>query len=351
VKFRSAAVKLFIFAAFTGAVTIMLASVIGNFSPFRSRYSVAAVFDDVTGLLKADPVTLAGVTIGKVKGAKVEKGLAVVELSIDSGVKLPRTTTVEVRYRNLIGLRVVNLDPGDGRPPYLEENERIPLEQTQGPLDLDKVFNNLKPLLTGFNASDLNTLSKALVVSFANHKDDIDAVLGDTATFFGALSGKGAELGSLISNVATVATAAAGEREQLQRLLASLATVSGSLAGNSGELDRVLTNLDTVTRDLGRLIKNNRASLEQDIDDLAEVLQIVLEHRVDLTQILNHLDDQLRATLRAMSYGEWGNLYVYALCVRELSPTCDNGSSAGPSQISEERGIDTLFAGTTRGVR
>jgi phospholipid/cholesterol/gamma-HCH transport system substrate-binding protein len=335
VKFRSAAVKLFIFAAFTGAVTIMLASVIGNFSPFRARYSVAAVFDDVTGLLKADPVTLAGVTIGKVKGARVEKGLAVVELSIDSGVKLPRTTTVEVRYRNLIGLRVVNLDPGDGRPPYLEENERIPLEQTQGPLDLDKVFNNLKPLLTGFNASDLNTLSKALVVSFANHKDDIDAVLADTATFFGALSGKGAELGSLISNVATVATAAAGEREQLQRLLASLATVSETV----------------VTGDLGRLIKNNRASLEQDIDDLAEVLQIVLEHRVDLTQVLNHLDDQLRATLRAMSFGEWGNLYVYALCVRQLSPTCDNGSSAGASQISEERGIDTLFAGTTRGER
>jgi phospholipid/cholesterol/gamma-HCH transport system substrate-binding protein len=347
VKFRSVAVKLGVFAAFTGAVTIMLASIIGNFSPFRARYPVAAVFDDVTGLLSGDPVTLAGVTVGKVNGAHVEKGLAVVDMSIDKAIRLPRSTTVEVRYRNLIGLRVVNLDPGDGRPPYFEEGDRIPLEQTQGPLDLDKVFNNLKPLLTGFNASDLNTISKALVVSFANHKDDIDAVLADTATFFSTLAGKDAELGSLIENVATVASAAAGERQQLERLLGALATVGETLAGNAGPLDRILTNLDTVTGDLGRLIKNNRASLEQDIDDLAEVLQLVVDHQVDLKQVLNHLDDQLRATLRAMSYGEWGNLYVYALCVNELAPGCENATPASGG-LARERGLDTLFVGATR---
>ncbi|MGH2725481.1 MAG: MlaD family protein [Actinomycetota bacterium] len=347
-KFRSVAIKLFIFAAFTGAVTILLASIIGNFAPFRSRYPVAAVFDDVTGLLSGDPVTLAGVTVGKVNGAHVEKGLAIVEMSIDSGVKLPRATGVEVRYRNLIGLRVVNLDPGEGTPPFLDPGDRIPLEQTQGPLDLDKVFNNLKPLLTGFNASDLNTLSKALVVSFANHKDDIDAVLADTATFFGTLSGKDAQLGSLIENVATVASATAGERQQLERLLAALASVGGTLAGNGDELDRILTNLDTVTGDLGRLIRDNRASLEQDVDDLAEVLQLVLKHQADLTQIVNHLDDQLKATLRGMSFGEWGNLYVYALCTT-LSPGCDNGVAT--SALARERGLDTLFLGATGGSR
>ena len=346
-RFRGVAIKLGIFAAFTGFVTIMLASVIGNFSPFRSRYPVAAVFEDVTGLLAGDPVTLAGVTVGKVKGARVEKGLAVVDMSIDSGVKLPRATTVEVRYRNLIGLRVVNLDPQDGAPPFLKAGERIPLDQTQGPLDLDQVFNNLKPLLTGINASDLNTISKALVVSFANHKDDIDAVLSDTATLFGTLAGKGDDLGSLIEGVASVATAAADERAELERLLTALASVGGTLAGNSDELGRILTNLDRVTGDLGRLIRDNRAALEQDIDDLAEVLGIVLDHQADLTQILNHLDDQLRATLRAMSYGEWGNLYVYALCTTLTAPGCDN-SSAASSAAGRERGLDTLFIGATR---
>jgi len=340
-KFRGVAFKLLLFTLFTGTVTIGLASVIGNFGLFKGRYPVAAVFDDVTGLLDNDPVTLAGVTVGKVTGQHVEKGLAVVNLSIDKGIKLPRTTNVEIKYRNLLGLRVVSLEPGDGSAPYLEPKERIPATQTQGPLDLDQVFNNLKPLLTGINSSDLNTLSKALLVSFANHKDDIDAVLADTATFLGAVGGKSEQLGSLLQNTATVATDVAAQRTQLARLLSSLGTVAETLAGDSSQLDRTLVNLNTATGELARLIADNRGSIERDINDLVTVLQIVMHHQGDLSEIATHLDDQLRATLKAMSFGEWGNLYVPALCIVDLDPACDNGKSAAAA--AEPRGLSSLF--------
>jgi phospholipid/cholesterol/gamma-HCH transport system substrate-binding protein len=340
VKFRSVAIKLFIFTAFTGAVTILLASVIGNFALFHSRYQVEAVFNDVTGLLNGDPVTLAGVTIGKVNGQEVEKGLAVVKLAIDKNVRLPKTSTIEIRYRNLLGLRVVNISPGAGSPPFLIENGRIPVDQTQGPLDLDEVFNNLRPLLTGLNASDINTISQAIVVSFARHKDDIDAVLSDTATFLNAIGGRGVQLGRLVDNLATVATSVAGERQQLTKLLSSFATVAETLAGDSGALDRTLVNLNTTVGDLGKLIADNRASLNQDIDDLATVLQLVLRHQADLVQIANHLDDQLAATLRAMTYGEWANLYVPALCTTLVTPGCDNATSASAAL---PRGLGDLF--------
>lgn len=345
-KFRSVAIKLGIFTAFTSVVTIILASVIGNFALFRPRYPVAAVFDDVTGLLAGDPVTLAGVTVGKVSGARVSKGLAIVDMSIDRALKLPRSTTVEIRYRNLIGLRVVSLDPGDGTAPFLAPGDRIPLEQTQGPLDLDMVFNNLRPLLTGFDAEDLNTLTKAFVESFAKHKDDIDAVLADTATFLTALASKGDNLGNLVSNLGTVAGKVADERIQLERLLSNFATVAQTLAGDAGPLDRVLVNLNTVTGELGRLVADNRGSLEQDLDDLVTVLNLVLEHQADLQQIADHLDDTLKATLRGMSYGEWGSLYVPAFCLAEI-PGCDNASAAAAAAPS---GIGALLRGAVEGV-
>lgn len=341
-RFRGVALKLLAFTLFTGTVTIILASTIGNFALFKDRYPIAAVFDDVTGLLNNDPVTLAGVTIGKVTGQRVEKGLAVVDLSVDKSVRLPRATRVEIRYRNLLGLRVVNLEPGDGAAPYLRPNDRIPVEQTQGPLDLDTVFNSLRPLLTGINASDINTISKALVVSFAEHKDDIDAVLSDTATFLGALAGKDVQLGSLVDNVGAVATAVADEREQLQRLLSAFASVSETLAGNSSQLDRTLVNLNIATGELGRLIKDNRGSLERDIDDLATVLELVMRHQGDLKQITMNLDDILRATLKVMSFGEWANLYVPAFCVVELVEGCDNGADA--TEAHEPRGLASLLS-------
>jgi phospholipid/cholesterol/gamma-HCH transport system substrate-binding protein len=339
-RFRSVAFKLAVFTVFTGAVTILLASVIGNFALLKNRYPVAAVFDDVTGLLNNDPVTLAGVTVGKVTGQHVENGLAIVDLSIDKAVKLPRVTRVEIKYRNLLGLRVVSLDPGDGAAPYLEPKERIPVGQTQGPLDLDAVFNNLKPLLTGINASDINTISRALLVSFAKHKDDIDAVLADTATFLGALSDKDRQLGSLVDSTATLATTVADERQQLERLLTSFATVAETLAGDSGKLDRTLVNLNTATGELAKLIADNRGSIERDIDDLVTVLQLVMRHQGDLKQIATHLDDQLRATLKAMSFGEWANLYVPAFCIVDLDASCNNGASAS---AVEPRGLGSLF--------
>ncbi len=346
-KFRSVATKLIVFALFTGTVTILLASNIGNFGLFKSRYAVSAVFDDVTGLLSNDPVTLAGVTIGKVTGQHVEKGRAVVDLSIDKSVRLPKSTTVEIRYRNLLGLRVVNLTPGAGAAPFLRPKDRIPREQTQGPLDLDTVFNNLRPLLTGINSSDINTISKALVVSFAKHKDDIDAVLADTATFLGALAGKDVQLGSLVDNLGAVATSVADERERLQRLLGAFAGVAETLAGDSSQLDRTLVNLNTATGELGRLIKDNRGSLERDLDDLVTVLELVLKHQGDLKQITTHLDDVLHATLQVMSFGEWANLYVPALCLSSI-PGCDNATPA--SAANEPRGLGALLSGGMGGA-
>jgi phospholipid/cholesterol/gamma-HCH transport system substrate-binding protein len=348
VRFRNVAVKLIAFTLFTGTVTILLASNIGNFAVFKNRYSISAVFDDVTGLIDNDPVSLAGVTIGKVTGQHVVKGRAVVDLSIDKAVRLPRSTRVEIRYRNLLGLRVVNLEPGDGGAPYLKAKERIPVNQTQGPLDLDQVFNNLRPLLTGINASDINTLSKAMIVSFAKHKDDIDAVLADTATFLGAIAGKDVQLGSLVDNLGTVATAVADEREQLTRLLGAFANVSETLAGNSSALDRTLVNLNTATGELGRLIKDNRGSLERDLDDLVTVLELVLKHQGDLKQITTHLDDVLRATLKVMSFGEWANLYVPALCMSSISG-CENSSVA--SAAREPRGLGALLSAGAGGAR
>ena len=347
-RFRAVAIKLVVFTLFTGIVTIALASSIGNFALLKGRYTIAAVFNDVTGLLNNDPVTLAGVTIGKVTGQRVEKGLAVVDLSIDNGVRLPRATRVEIRYRNLLGLRVVNLDPGDAGAPFLRADDRIPREQTTGPLDLDIVFNALKPLLTGINGGDINTISKALVVSFAEHKDDIDAVLADTATFLGTLASKNVQIGSLVDNVGTVATAVAGEREQLQRLLSSFARVSETLAGDSSQLDRTLVNLNVATGELGRLIKDNRGSLERDLDDLAEVLELVMRHQGDLKQITMNLDDILRATLKVMSFGEWANLYVPAFCLAG-TPGCNNAGAS--TSAREPRGLGSLFTAGAGGAR
>jgi phospholipid/cholesterol/gamma-HCH transport system substrate-binding protein len=327
VKLRGVLIKLGIFTLATLAVTIILASQIGNFALLRSRYSIRAAFNDATGVASGDPVTLAGVKVGKVDGARVDHGIAIVKLAIDKNVKLPKSTRIEIRYRNLLGLRVVNLDPGAGTGPYLSADDVVPTTQTEGPLDLDTIFNNLKPLLTGINGADINALSEALVQAIAPHKGDIDAILGDTSKLLGTLSTKDAQIGSLVDNLSTVSTAVADQRVQLEQLLSNLATLAQTLSADSGQLDRVLVNLNTATGELAHLVKTNRTSLERDIGNIATLLELVRKHQADLVQVLQHLDDVQRSTLKAMSYGEWVNLFIPALCLAG-TPGCENATAS-----------------------
>jgi phospholipid/cholesterol/gamma-HCH transport system substrate-binding protein len=329
-KLRGVLFKLVIFTAATLAVTVLLASQIGNFALLRARYSIQAAFTDATGLAPGDPVTLAGVKVGKVDGARVDHGIAIVKLAIDKHVKLPKATHIEIRYRNLLGLRVVNLDPGAGTGPYLAAGDLVPATQTEGPLDLDTIFNNLRPLLTGINPSDINVLSEALVQAIAPHKGDIDAILADTSKLLGTLSTKDQALGSLVDSLSTVSTAVADQRVQLEQLLSNLATIADTLASDSGQLDRVLVNLNTATGELATLVKNNRSSLERDIGNIATLLELVRKHQADLVQILGHLDDVQRATLKAMSYGEWANLFIPALCLAGTAG-CENATPSAPA--------------------
>jgi phospholipid/cholesterol/gamma-HCH transport system substrate-binding protein len=319
---RGTIIKLTIFTLFTASVTALLASVIGNFRPLRGRYTLEAVFEDATGLLRGDLVTLAGVNVGKVKDARVERGLAIVELLIDDEVVLPKTTRLQIRYRNLIGQRVVQIVPGTKRPPFYKHRDRVPAKQTDGPLDLDVVFNNLRPLVEGIEGQDINTLSKALIVSFGQRKADLDAVFSDTAKLTTELAARDEKLGSLVANLNTTASALASERSQLQRLVGNFATVTQTLAENSVPLDRTLTNLNQALGDFAGLIERNRPGLDNDLRDIATLLDIVDKHQADLRQIAGSLDEVLRASARATTTGEWGNLYVFSLCSDGQFPEC-----------------------------
>jgi phospholipid/cholesterol/gamma-HCH transport system substrate-binding protein len=246
-------------------------------------------------------------------------------------VRLPKSTLIEIRYRNLLGLRVVNLDPGTGTGPYLAAGDLVPTSQTEGPLDLDTIFNNLQPLLTGINPSDINALSEALVQAIAPHKGDIDTILSDTSKLLGTLSTKDEQIGSLVDGLSTVSSAVADQRVQLESLLSNLATIATTLSSDSGQLDRVLVNLNIATGELAKLVKNNRTSLERDIGNIATLLELVRKHQADLVEILQKLADVQRSTLRAMSYGEWVNLFIPALCVAG-TPGCENATSSSAAQ-------------------
>src|SRR5687768_10805981 len=159
-NFRWIAVKLGVFTVVTIIITMWLAAIIGNLRLGSSPYVVTAEFSDASGVLKGDAVKAAGVTVGRVKDIRVEDGIAKVDLAIDEEIQLPEGMSVAIRFRNLVGQRMVSFF-GEGDPETsLEDGDVIPLAETKPAFDLTALFNGLRPLIRSTTPADINIVSR-----------------------------------------------------------------------------------------------------------------------------------------------------------------------------------------------
>jgi phospholipid/cholesterol/gamma-HCH transport system substrate-binding protein len=117
-----------------GVVAIIwLALKVGNLSLATTHdYEVTARFDNIGGLTVKAPVTLAGVTIGRVAsiGIDTDDYSARITLRIDQAYdNLPTDTSAAILTSGLLGAQYVGLDPG-AEEIYLEDGDRIEITQS-----------------------------------------------------------------------------------------------------------------------------------------------------------------------------------------------------------------------------
>ncbi|MDQ4145232.1 MAG: MCE family protein [Actinomycetota bacterium] len=312
---KGSGIKLGIFTVFTILITMGLASIIGNISFFTETYEVKALFSDATGLLRGDLVKIAGVNVGQVSSFEVEDGEAVVTMSINSEYKLPENVLVEIKYRNLLGQRVVNLKRPDlPSSTMLEDGDTIPVTQTTPALDLSVVFNNLRPLIQSTNPEHINTVSRAVLEVFQGREGDLEGVLGNLGELSDTFIGGGQRLTRLITDLDQLAKLLNRESGDVRVGVDRFTELMEALADVTPTLKRAITQLDTASRDFGNFLLKNKDNIAKDLEDLAFVLGIVNDELGPLDRIAKNLKEVILATARSQSYGAYWNLYVVNLC-------------------------------------
>ncbi len=80
----------------------------------REGYPLIAQFDHIDGLSVGADVRLAGVRIGSVTGARIDPKsyLAVVTLTVQDGLSLPKDSSAEITSDGLLGGKYISLSPG-----------------------------------------------------------------------------------------------------------------------------------------------------------------------------------------------------------------------------------------------
>ena len=111
-----------------------LALKVGNWEApgTEAYYEVTASFDNIGGLTVKAPVSMAGVTIGRVAAIEIdpENYSARVILRIDEQQdNLPVDTSASILTSGLLGAQYVGLDPG-AEDVYLQDGHRIEITQS-----------------------------------------------------------------------------------------------------------------------------------------------------------------------------------------------------------------------------
>jgi virulence factor Mce-like protein len=137
-----------------GAVTILVVIVAvflaynaNNGLPFVSTYNLKAKVPNANALVKGNEVRIGGVRVGIVKSVVPEQGsdgrvYAELSLSLDKNAEpLPVDSTMTIRPKSALGLKFLQVTPGDSSKGF-KAGGTIPLKAyTPEPVDIDEFFD------------------------------------------------------------------------------------------------------------------------------------------------------------------------------------------------------------------
>jgi virulence factor Mce-like protein len=313
-----------------GAVTVLIVIIAvflaynaNNGLPFVSTYNLKARVPNADALVKGNEVRIGGVRVGVVKKVvpvALSDGRVAAELSLSldkSAEPLPVDSTITVRPKSALGLKFLQVTPGDSKKGF-EAGETIPVTAAQPePVDIDEFFDMfdeptrkaIRQNLAGFGNAlagrgpQLNEAFGALRRAVESGQPALRKIVEPSSNFAGFWR----SLEALSATVAPVAETQASMFVALDRTFAAFARVSRPYIQET--IEKSPPTLDEVNADLPAirpfLVDSARffTALRPGVKALAKTSPVIAESLHAGIPVLNAspvLNDQLQPTAEAL---------------------------------------------------
>jgi phospholipid/cholesterol/gamma-HCH transport system substrate-binding protein len=319
-------VKFGLFAAVTVALTVVMAAQIAKIQ-FGDTYALEAGFDDVTGLHDGDDVKIAGVKVGQVSSIDTdEAGRAVVRLSIDEGVEVPEDTEAAVRWRNLLGQRIVYLYPGQSEA-LLNDGDEV--RRTRSVVDIGALIDELGGVVSAVDPGQFNQLMTAIAGALDGNEARVTQLLNGAGSLLQSLGERDETIGQLLEDFNTVSGALASRDAQIRTMVENLALLSESFAANEGLLDSTLSELGRYSTSLEQVLTGNERELLSIVANLESVTDLVTDRIDTVEATLANFPGALDGLFTVTNHGEF--ITAATLCMSTGPPPC-----AAPTTIEQD---------------
>ena len=317
--------------ASVGAMLLVLLSTLA-IKPITSRgnFPIAAEFSDAAGVSKGAPVRMAGVQIGQVSSVRADrqKGLVLVRMTINHGVRLGPTTRAEVALATLLGAKYVRLS-GEVKEPVLKKDALIPNDRTATPYDIFEIAKQSTHRIEETHNDQLNTLIKQLATITDGKQQSIQDLIHGIGSVADAVAQRDAQLSDLVDRANTISNTLATKDQTLVTLLDQSDVLLKVLANRHDDVAEGIKQAAIALGQLAGVVSTHKADLDSILDTLHPTIDILERHqggtdcpdydkakinpKCDLERTLAWIGEGSYGLGLASSHGAWGDVLVRSL--------------------------------------
>jgi phospholipid/cholesterol/gamma-HCH transport system substrate-binding protein len=308
-------IKLVVFLVITALATYVLGATIAN-SAYGSTRTYSANFTDVAGLTLGDDVRIAGVRVGTVNNIEIRRSkhnhsYAHVGFTVLKSSPLPKSVQLNLRYRNLVGQRYIDIEQGAGDPnDVLDPSDTIRVKNTHPAVDLTVLFNGFAPLVKGLSAPELNKLSFEIVQTLQGEGGAIESLLSTVADLTNSLADKDQVIGDVIDNLSSVLQAVGDRDAELNNLIIQLSNFISGLASDRDTIGNAIDGVNRLAVSTAGLLTQVRGPFKKDVVSITGLVDTLNANSSTLKFVLKQLPPTVAGLIRTASYGSWFNFYL-----------------------------------------
>jgi phospholipid/cholesterol/gamma-HCH transport system substrate-binding protein len=276
-------------------------SFLKGFNLFKEQRIIYAVYEQVSGLDRANPVSINGLKVGQVSDIYFEPGFSgniIVEITVETGIPIPRNSLALIYSSDLMGSKAIDLKLGDDSL-YIKNGDTLrtrveaslkeAVNQQIAPLKLkaeelilsiDSVVTVIKAIFNEKAKENLSNSIASIEQTFAN----LESASYNLDTLVAAQKTK---LSQIMTNLESITSTISENEENIDNILANFSTLSDSLA--KAEIPRTFAKIDRVMGDVAMIVEKinngegslgmliNDEALYKDIQESAEQLHLLME--------------------------------------------------------------------------
>ncbi|MFT4299566.1 MAG: MlaD family protein [Aeromicrobium sp.] len=291
-----------------------------------------AEFDSVTGLRPGDDVRAAGVRVGRVEKIELsDDNTALVEFTLGAGQKITDTTTITIKYQNLLGQRYLSLAPGETAGKAINADKKISNDQTKEGFDLTALLNGFEPLFDTLEPAAVNQLATSLVAVLQGEGGTVESLLNQTAILTNDLASKDAVIGEVLTNLTPVLEDFSAKGAEFSTTVDQLTALMNGLAAEKDTIFGSLDGMSELAQATASLTQQLRPDVDTAVSSLRGAVETLVGHQDALDSLFASAPTGFDSFTRPTNTGTFLNMYICAISL-ELSTGAEIpvGSADGP---------------------